>query len=80
MVKNKKPDLKKATHECTCTTGKITKLLRFDAFSKLEETETLVKCTYKCKNCGAVWEARSPVRDNRWNAIRWQMLKKGTRA
>lgn len=77
---NKKPDLKKATRNCTCKTGRLTKLLRFDALSKLLDGDTQVSCTYKCKNCGAIWEAKTYIRNKGWSSIKWKMLKPGPRA
>lgn len=77
---NKKPDLKKATHECTCKTGRLTRLLCFDSISKFKDDASQSSCTYKCKNCGAIWQAKTYIRNNGWSKVQWRILKQGPRA
>lgn len=74
------PDLTKVKRNCTCKTGRLSKLLSYDRDSKLKKRTTHQWCTFRCINCGAMWKVETWLRGAGWTDLKWTKTKNGNRA
>ena len=74
-----KPRYTQLCISCDCILGKLPKVAVFDKYKSSVRTKpSRIRCTYYCKNCGAVWVAEWYWRESGWTTRpRTEKVKRG---